>query len=322
MTTRRQTLGLLSALAMGSSFAQGQRWPSKPIMLVVPFPPGGQTDAVARSVARQLETTLRQPVVIDNRPGANSLIGTQLVSRSAPDGYTLLFNMTALVSNPILQPNARYDALKEFVPIGRIYEIPAVWSVPPKSAQTLEQFIGLAKKAKDPLSFATTGHASSSHYFGEMFARAAGIRLNHVPYKGESPIIPDLIGGRLDAAVVSSATALQYGKDGRIRNLAVSGSHRWKAIPDVPTFLELGVPGMTTETYAGIFAPAGTPRVVVDQLHAAITTVCKTPELQRQLLDNGLEVAPTLSPDQFEALMRKSRNEWLAIKENSAIRVE
>lgn len=322
MTTRRQTLGVLSAFAMGPSFAQGQRWPGKPIMLVVPFPPGGQTDAVARSVARQLETVLRQPVVIDNRPGANSLIGTQLVSRSAPDGYTLLFNMTALVTNPILQPNARYDALKEFVPIGRIYEIPAVWSVPPKSAQTLDQFIRFAKKAKDPLSFATTGHASSSHYFGEMFARAAGVRVNHVPYKGESPIIPDLIGGRLDAAVVSSATALQYGKDGRIRNLAVSGSHRWKAIPDVPTFLELGVQGMTTETYAGIFAPAGTPRVVVDQLHAAITTVCKAPELQRQLLENGLEVAPTLSPDQFEALMRRSRSEWLAIKENSAIRVE
>ncbi len=322
MITRRQTLAVLASLAAGKSFAQAPQWPIKPIALVLPFPPGGQTDAVARSLARRLEAVLGQPVIIDNRPGANSLIGTQLVSRAAADGYTLLFNMTALVSNPILLSNARYDALKEFAPIARLYEIPAIWAVPPKSATTLEQFIALAKKSKDPLSFATTGHASSSHYFGEMFARAAGIKLNHVPYKGESPIIPDLIGGRLDAAVVSSATALQYGKDGRIRNLAVSGSRRWKALPDVPTFLELGIPGMTTETYAGIFAPAGLPKPIAQKLHAGVIAAMASPEFQRQMLENGLEVAPTLAPEQFATLMRKSRSEWLAIKEASSIRIE
>nr|WP_315597304.1 tripartite tricarboxylate transporter substrate binding protein [uncultured Cupriavidus sp.] len=322
MITRRQTLAVLASLAAGKSLAQAPPWPTKPVVLILPFPPGGQTDAVARSLARRLEATLGQPVVIDNRPGANSLIGTQLASRAPADGYTLLFNMTALVSNPILLPNARYDPLKEFVPIARLYEIPAIWAVPPKSATTLEQFIALAKKSRDPLSFATTGHASSSHYFGEMFARAAGIRLNHVPYKGESPIVPDLIGGRLDAAVVSSATALQYGKDGRIRNLAVSGARRWKALPDIPTFLELGIPGMTTETYAGIFAPSGLPKPIAEKLHTAVVAAMQSPEFQRQMLENGLEVAPTLTPEQFAALMRKSRSEWLAIKEASAIRIE
>jgi len=204
----------------------------------------------------------------------------------------------------------------------RLYELPALWAVPGNGPKTLAEFIEKAKAAKDPLNFATTGHASSSHYFGEVFARGASIKLNHVPYKGEAPILPDLTAGRLDAGVISSASALAFGSDGRVRVLAASGPRRWKALPDVPTFLELGIPGMTTETFCGIFAPARTPKAVVDKLNKAINQVMATPEFQKQMLVYGLEVAPVLTPDQFSAVMKKATDEWVAIKKNSAIRVE
>lgn len=321
MINRRQVLALGMASA-APTWAQGNPWPTKPITLVLPFPAGGQTDGVARLLARHLEPLLGQPIVVDNRPGANSLIGTNLVARSAPDGHTLLLNMTALVSNAVLLPNVTYDPHKDFAPVARLYELPALWAVPGNGPRTLAEFVEKGKTAKEPLNFATTGHASSSHYFGEVFARSANFKLNHVPYKGEAPILPDLTAGRLDAAVISSATALAFGGDGRVRVLAASGPRRWKALPDVPTFLELGISGMTTESFCGIFAPARTPKAVLDKLHAAINRVIVTPEFQKQMLTYGLEVAPAITPEQFSAVMKKATDEWLAIKKNSAIRVE
>lgn len=322
MIHRRHALAALAAMSLPLAHGQEGSWPTKPITLVLPFPAGGQTDAVARLLARSLESALGQPVIVDNRPGANSLIGTNLVARAAPDGHTLLLNMTALVSNSILLPNINYDPLKDFAPVARLYEIAAIWAVPPNGPKTLAEFVAKAKSSRQPLNFATTGHASSSHFFGEVFARAAGIQLNHVPYKGEAPILPDLMGERLDAAVVSSATAVQYGRDNRLRMLATSGPKRFKAMPDVPTFLELGIPGMTTESFAGVFAPARTPAAIIAKLHETITRVSDTAAFKAQLLANGLDLAPALTPDQFHAVMRKSRDEWIEIKKQSLIKVE
>lgn len=320
---RRQMLALAAALPLASrSWAKAEAYPSKPITLVLPFPAGGQTDSVARLLGRRLGEILGQQVLVDNRPGANSLIGTQAVARSAPDGHTLLMNMTALVSNPIVLPNIDYDPIKEFTPVARLYEIAAVWAVPGDGPETLERFIEQAKAAKEPFSFGTTGHASSSHYFGEMLSRAAGIPLNHIPYKGEAPILPDLVSGRLQAGVVSSASALQYSADQRIRILAASGQRRWKALPDLPLFSELGVPGMGTETFCGIFAPAGTPPAIVDKLHNAINQIAATREYQEQLLTLGLEVPPTLTPAAFGEIMKKAQSEWIAITKDSSIRIE
>jgi len=326
MINRRQALALAVAsttpLATAPTWAQDAPWPTKPITLVLPFPAGGQTDGVARLLGKNLEPLLGQPVVVDNRPGANSLIGTNLVARSAPDGHTLLLNMTALVSNPVLLPNVNYDPHKDFAPVARLYELPALWAVPGNGPKTLAEFVEKAKAAKEPLNFATTGHASSSHYFGEVFGRSANIKLNHVPYKGEAPILPDLTAGRLDAAVISSASALAFGGDGRVRVLAANGTRRWKVLPDVPTFLELGVPGISNESFCGIFAPTRTPKAVVDKLHKAIQQVMATLEFQKQMLAYGLEVAPAITPEQFAAVMKKATDEWVAIKKNSAIRVE
>lgn len=321
--TRRQMLALAATLPLASrGWAQADSYPSKPITLILPFPAGGQTDAVARLLGRNLGEILGQQVLVDNRPGANSLIGTNAVARSAADGHTLLMNMTALVSNPIVLPNVDYDPIKEFTPVARLYEIAAVWAVPGDGPETLEQFITQAKAAKEPFAFGTTGHASSSHYFGEMLSRAANIPLNHIPYKGEAPLLPDLIAGRLQAAVVSSSSALQYGADGRIRILAASGQRRWEALPDLPLFSELGVPGMGTETFCGIFAPAGTPPAVVDKLHNAINQVAAMPEYKEQLLTLGLSVPPTLSPVAFGEVMKKAQSEWIGITKDSSIRIE
>ena len=320
---RRQMLALAATLpALPAATAQEAPWPSRAITIVLPFPAGGQTDAVARSLARRMEAELGQPVIIDNRPGANSLIGTNLVARAPADGYTLLLNMTALVSNPVVLPNVQYDALKDFSPVARIYEIAAIWAVPPQGPKTLDGFVQQAKASKDPLSFGTTGHASSSHFFGEMLSRSKGITMNHIPYKGEAPMLPDLMGGRLDAAIVSSTTATQYARDGRVRVLAASGRTRWKELPNIPTFEELGVPGLTTETFCGIFAPARTPTAIVERLNTLINKITATPELRKDMANNALEVAAPLSPAAFLEVMKKARNEWIAIKADSSIRIE
>lgn len=319
---RRQLLAFATSLTALNAVAQDAPWPTKAITIVLPFPAGGQTDAVARSLARRMEAELGQPVIIDNRPGANSLIGTNLVARAPADGYTLLLNMTALVSNPVILPNVQYDALKDFAPVARVYEIAAFWAVPSQGAKTLASFIEQAKAAKEPFSFGTTGHGSSSHFFGEMFGRSAGLKMTHIPYKGEAPLLPDLMGDRLNAAFVSSTTAAQYGRDGRIRVLAVSGRTRWKGLPDLPTFEELGVPGLTTESFCGIFAPARTPQATVDRLSTVVNKIINTPEFRKDLANNALEVAPPLTPAAFSDVMKKSRQEWIAIKKDSSIRIE
>ncbi|WP_295381294.1 tripartite tricarboxylate transporter substrate binding protein [uncultured Pseudacidovorax sp.] len=319
--SRRQTLALLG-IAPFAARAQAPAFPDRPIKLIVPYPPGGQTDAVARLFAQKVEGLLGQPVVVDNRPGANSMIGSEAVARAPADGYTLLFNMTALVTNPLLLPQVNYDPFRDFVPVARCYEITGIWAVPGQGPRTLAEFMQRAREAPQPLSFGTTGHASTSHYFGEIISRAGGFSLNHVPYKGEAPIIPDLIAGRLDAGVVSGYSAMQFAPDGRIRVLATTGARRIPSLPDLPTFQELGIGGLTAESFAGVFAPAKTPQPVVDRLADAFGRAGAMPDVRERIAGFGLQPPTPITPTQFAAVMRKAYDEWAGIKGKSAIQLQ
>lgn len=319
---RRRLLALpLLATAASMSRAQGQ-YPDKPIRVVVPFPAGGQTDVVVRLFAQRAEPLLGQPVVIENRPGASTMIGSEAVAKSPADGYTLLFNQTALVTNQVILQKVPYDAFRDFTPVFRAYESAAVWAVPPNGPRTLKEFMDQARAARAPINYGTAGHGSTSHFFGEMLSRAAGVSFTHVAYKGEQPILPDLISGRLDAGVISTGSAVQYGAEGKVRPLAVSGLRRMTALPDLPTFEELGVPGLAAESFVGFFAPANTPRPVVARLHEMFTKVAAMPGVNDRLLANGLEVAPPITVEQFEERMRIARDQWIVIKKNSGIVVE
>ena len=319
---RRRLLALpLLATAASMPRAQGQ-YPDRPIRVVVPFPAGGQTDVVARLFAQRAEPLLGQPIVIENRPGASTMIGSEAVAKSPPDGYTLLFNQTALVTNQVILPKVPYDVFRDFVPVFRAYESAAVWAVPQNGPRTLKEFVEQARSAKAPISYGTAGHGSTSHFFGEMLSRTAGVPFTHVAYKGEQPILPDLISGRLNAGVISTGSAVQYGADGRVRPLAVTGLRRMAALPDLPTFEEQGVPGLAAESFVGLFAPANTPKLVVTRLHEVFTRVSAMPGVNDKMLANGLEVAPATTVEQFEEKMRLARDQWTAIKRSSGITVE
>ncbi|RDI17774.1 Bug family tripartite tricarboxylate transporter substrate binding protein [Pseudacidovorax intermedius] len=320
--SRRQTLALLGTAPFAAGVHAQSKFPDRPIKLIVPYPPGGQTDAVARLFAQKVEGVLGQPVVVDNRPGANSMIGSEAVARAPADGYTLLFNMTALVTNPLLLPQVNYDPFRDFAPVARCYEITGIWAVPPQGPRTLAEFMQRAREAPKPLSFGTAGHASTSHYFGEIISRAGGFSLNHVPYKGEAPILPDLMSGRLDAGVVSGYSAMQFAGDGRIRVLATTGAQRIPSLPQLPTFQELGIGGLTAESFAGVFAPAKTPPAVVDRLADAFTRAGALPDVRERIAAFGLQPPTPITPTQFAAVMRKAYDEWAAIKSTSAIQLQ
>lgn len=319
---RRKLIAAAATLgAAGPGWSQSSAWPAKPITFVVPYPAGGTIDAAARLMARGLEQNLKQPVVVDNRAGANTLIATSYVARAPADGYTFLVNTSILVSNPLVMPNANYNAFTDFIPVARTYDWSVAWVVPARSAQTLERFIAQTKSASQRPTFGSPGHGSASHFYAEMFAKAAGIELTHAPYKGEAPIVPDILEARLDAAMVTIGFAQEYGKDGRIRALAASGARRPKAMPNLPTFGELGIPGLTAESYAGLFAPARTPVDIVNRMNAAVNAVSATAEYQKQLSVSAFEIVPPLSPEQFAAVVRKSQDEWTAIKARTGIQV-
>ena len=312
----RTLLAVLAALPMITlpmvAAAQSPAWPAKPIRVLVPVPAGGQTDAVVRYYAQKAEASLGQPFVIENKPGVNTMLATQEAARAPADGYTLLFNMTAIVSNAVLLQNVKYDPFKDFAPVHRTYELYAILAVPGSSpVKTLADFTAAAKAAREPMTYGTIGHASSSHYFIELLARQAGLSLVHVPYKGEAPLMPDLMSGRVQGGVISGAAAKQF-DDGRVRVLAVSGNQRLHLLPQLPTFKELGYQGIGNESFAGFFAPAGTPPAVIERLNREFNRISQLPETRERLAALALEPTSPSTPADFLAVMRKAHDEWVA----------
>lgn len=265
-------------------------WPSKPVTIVVPTPPGGMLDALARLLAQRLAEPLSQPVVVDNRAGASTMVATHAVARAPADGHTLLLNVTQLVQNPLLYKKPGYDAFKDFAPVIRIGAAVTVLSgAPDAPVKDLKELVAKAKANPTPLSYGTQGIGSSHHIYTEILGRQTGLKLNHVPYRGEAPMLPDLMAGRLNLGWLSGMSALQYASEGKVKLLAATGRKRPVALPDVPTFAELGYTGLDSEGWVGILAPAGTPKPVIDRLSKELDHIIALPAVRERLVSFGID---------------------------------
>jgi len=272
---------------------------------VVPSAPGGNIDLVARVVAQKLTVSLGQQIIVEPRPGASNLIGTQFVAKAAPDGYTLLAIANTFAAAPSLVPNPGYDPLKDFIGATQTCLVPQVLVVHPSlSAKSVKELITLAKAHPGELAYGSAGVGATAHVAAELFARQSGIKMLHVPYKGQSPMLIDLVGGQIMLTFDQISTSMPYINAGRMRALGVTSAKRSPLYPNLPTIAEAGVPGYESATYNGILAPAGTPREIVARLHADIAQGLQDPDVKARFLQQGVELLTSASPDAFTAFLR------------------
>ena len=331
-TLRKPFLRTLMMLAVISvaSLAQAQAqstaaWPTKPVKIIMPSLPAGSPDRVTRMVAEKLTVKWGQPVVVEYKPGATTVIGTDLVARSAADGYTLLSTFTSLVQAPALLPKVPWDAERDFAPIVQFIRSEVVLLVRSDSPyKTIGEFIAGAKAAKAqgaPLNYASFGNASSFHIYGEALKRGAGIDLTHIPYKGEAASIIDLLGGQVVSSFNSIGTAMPHIKSGKVRALALVGTVRSKVLPEVPTFGEAGVPKLDTSGWFGMLAPVGTPRYIIDKIATDTAQILALPEVIETLRGQGLE--PTgLGPDAFARFLHDDLLRWKSLTTELGIKAD
>jgi tripartite-type tricarboxylate transporter receptor subunit TctC len=311
----------VAAMLIATATAFAQQYPAKPVRFVVPYAAGGATDLIARVIGERLSVHLGQPFVIDNRPGAATLLGAQLVAKAEPDGYTLLMaTSTTLAINASLYKNLPYDPVKDFAPISLAIQHPFVLLVDPKlPAHNVKELVALARSKPGQLAYASGGSGSFPHLAMAMFQAMTGIDAIHVPYKGSAPALTDLMGGQI--AMMFDNTALTYVKSGKIRALAVTTKDRLSVMPDVPTLQEAGVAGYELAAWQGVIAPAGTPRPVVDKLNANIVQLLHEPETIARLTGDGGQII-TSTPDQFAGYIRSEIGRFAKIVKESGAKVE
>jgi tripartite-type tricarboxylate transporter receptor subunit TctC len=303
--------------------AWGQDYPSRPIRLVLGFPSGGTPDALARSVATQLEAQLGRSFVVDNRTGANGIIAAEIVATAPPDGYTMLFSPPALIINQIVQQKPSYDVLRDLAPVANIcmgagFILVVNASVPAKSVKEL---VALAR-ARDNLSYGTPGIGNTQHLAGELFNLRAGTRLLHVPYKGLTPAITAVLSGEVSALFVPPTVVMPHIKAGKLRALGFTGGKRWQFMPELPTIAEAGVPGFEVSgSWQGWFAPARTPREIVSRLHAEIGKALKVPKVHDFILTGGYE-PDGRGPEEFRRLIQSDLKKYAEIVRVAGIKAE
>ena len=291
---------------LGPSHAQHDDFPSRPITIVVPFTPGGSADVLMRLVGQKLSESVKQPVLLDNRAGGGGNVGALAVKLAPPDGYTLFMAHTGTHAvNVTLYPDLKFDPIKDFQPITTLISFPSILVVPAASpAKTVAEFVVLAKTRPGGLSYASQGIGASGHLLGEMFARDAGARMVHVPYRGVALAITDLIAGRVDFLFSSPISAFAYVQDGRLRSLAITGAARSSIFPDIATMTELGFPNLQLLTWFGIVGPAGIPAPIVKKLNEEFIRAAHSDAVTRMLESQATEVF-TSTPEQFGALMAR-----------------
>ena len=323
-TRALSVIAMFAALAVvGGALAQAPTYPTKPIRLVVPFPPGGATDILARDVAQKLTESWGQAVVVDNRPGAGANIGTELVAKSAPDGYTLLMGTVGTHAiNPSLYAKLPYDHVKDFAPVILVAGVPNVLVVNPAlPVNSVAELIAYAKANPGKLNFASSGSGTSIHLSGELFKVMAGVEMVHVPYKGSAPAVQDLIGGQVQLMFDNLPPSLPQIKAGKLRALAVTSAARAPALPDVPTMAEAGLPGFEASSWFGILAPTGTPPAIVAKLNAEIAKWLATPEAKEKLAKQGANAAGG-SPEDFAKHIAAETAKWAKVVKDSGAKVD
>jgi tripartite-type tricarboxylate transporter receptor subunit TctC len=318
-----RTILALVLTGMSALASAEQAYPSKPIRLVVPFPPGGGTDIIARVVGNKLTETLKWTVIIDNRPGAGGNIGVDLVAKSKPDGYTLVLGQTSnLAVNPTLYAKLPYNPLKDFSPIGTVADAPLVLVVASSSPyKTLADVVAAARAKPGKVTLGTPGNGTVAHLTGELFQKAAGIKLQHVPYKGSSQAITDLLGGSIEVFMSSVPTAQSQIKTGTMRALAVTSGQRAADLPSVPTINESGYKGFDARTWFGLLAPAGTPAPVIAKLNTEINKVLAMPEVRKKITVEGGNVMGG-SPEQFGTLIQAEIPRWGQVVKESGAKID
>jgi tripartite-type tricarboxylate transporter receptor subunit TctC len=309
-------------LVAGAAVAHAQSWPSKPVRLVVPYTPGAGTDTISRILAQKLGDQLGQQVVVDNRPGAGGTIGTEIVARAAPDGYTLLFVPTSHAINPGLYPRLGYDTQKDFAPISVVASLPVVLAVDPSlKVQSVKELVMLAKAKPGQLSMASSGSGTVFHLTGELFKDAAGISFLHVPFKGGAPAVAALLGGQVSMTFETSVTLVPHIRSGKLRALGVASSGRIALLPDVPTLGESGYQTILSENWYGLFAPAGTPKEVLARLYAELDKSIHAPEIREKLAAQGAEIREN-TPEQTAAFLTTEMAKWAKVIKASGAKVD
>ena len=321
LSTRRLLLALAAASLCTGAFAQA--WPSKPIRLVVPFPPGGGTDTIARETSQRVATATGWTFVIDNKPGAGGNLGVDSVAKSAPDGYTIVLGQSSnLAINPTLYAKMPYDSQKDLAPIVLVANAPLVMVTGMNTPhKTLADAVNAAKAKPGALNFASPGNGTVAHLTAELFQKAAGVKTQHVPYKGAAQALTDVISGNVDLYMSSVPTLLGQIKQGKLRALAVTSAKRVDDLPDVPTINESGYKGFDAVTWFGLLAPAGTPKDVVAKLNAEFNKALQQPELRKKLGDEGADPGGG-TPEQFAALINDEIPRWGKIVKESGARVD
>ena len=319
----RKLIAALFLCAAGLSHAQpNSTYPSKPIHLIVPFPPGGGNDTVARAIAQQVSPELGQPVVIDNRPGAGGAVGAELAAKAPPDGYTLFL---AGVGSHVVNPNVHkvpYDPIRDFAPVTLIASAPSVLVVNPRvPAQSIAEFTAYARANPGKLNYASNGAGSAAQLAAAMYETMAGVKMVHVPYKGIAPALTDLLGGEVQLMFGTVVALVPHIQAGRLRALAVTGKKRSALLPEVPTLRESGLPEYEAGSWYGIEAPAGTPRAIIDQLNAVIVKALRQPDVARRLATEGAEVIGS-TPEEFGAHIKSELARVGAVVRAAGIRAE
>ena len=312
-------LGVAVVVFSGSVQAQG--YPSRPIRLIVPFAPGGGLEITARSIGQKLTAKRGQSIVIDNRPGAATIVGTDIASKATPDGYTLLMITTTFAINPSLYAKLPYDPARDFTPVTQINSVPNILVVNPSiPAQSVRDLITLAKAKPGQLNYASAGAGTSPHLATELFKTMAGIDMTHIPYKGIPPAVTDVIAGRVSMLMTTTISAGPHVKSGKLRALAVTSPRRLAVMPDVPAIAET-VPGYEADAFQAMVAPAGVPREIIRQLAADVAEILKLPDVRERVTADGAEPIGS-TPEAFAAFLKKETTKWGKVVKDSGARAE